>query len=552
MRTLFQSKCPSLIISVLLTLLCGCSKINYNETSPVTILGLDGATWEVIDAMIARGELPGFQKLKRIGSYGELTTFRPTESVSIWTSIATGVDPKRHMVQTFMRRIPGTDKLVSTPSTDRRVPALWNIASQHNRKVLCVKWFASWPAEQINGLMLSSRLEDDCEGYQTYPPELYAEISSYRERSTLSAFPKASKRQTIAIDDDMPLKPGLLQGKNISKTRMFDDTSVWAVGYDLYKKHAPDLFMIYFKSLDRVQHFLWGSHADSQKEDATKETVADAEVMFAWYRYFDSIIERLLQDPDRILIVISDHGFQSRESVSVAHDMYEFNLDLLLNELGFLTRSSAEATEWSTTRAYTLRAYPFDHKYDVNINRQGREPAGIVTSDACDAVVDDITRTLSELKSVDDIPMFTSVAQSDVSDLRCVLNPAISIESHIKINDSIVPVLHWIQSKQWPRGVHIDAPAGILAIAGPGIRQGFNIAKATVFDITPTVLYCLGLPVAKDLQGQCLTNLFPDNQMKKRPVIEIPSYGDRNVESNLLPSDADSRMKAELKALGYI
>ena len=519
---------------------------------PLVLLGIDGASWDVIDDMIARGELPGFQRLKSHGVCGPLETFRPTESVSIWTSIGTGVDPSRHMIQTFMRRIPGTDQLVCTPSTDRRVPALWNIASRSDRTVLCVKWFASWPAEEVNGQMLSSRLEDDAGGLQTYPTDLYKQISDYRDKTILPTFPKPSTRNHIQVDDDQPPKPGMLMGRNRVQERMFDDTSVWLAARDLYRAGKPDLFMIYFKSLDRVQHFLWGAHKQAVRPDATEAQKQDGEVMFAWYRYFDSIIRELMQDPDRILMVVSDHGFQSIESVQQIHDMHDINPDLMLAHLGFLTRTPRDQTDWPHTQAYTTRLLPFSHRIDINLNRIGREPNGIVSDDQVSALVELLTGRLQSIRTTTGTPLFKSIKSAGSPDLICLLDETVSIEDAVLVDDQTVPLTTWIQVKEQPSGVHIDAPPGIFAMIGPGVRKGEWITTASVFDITPSSLYCLGLPIAEDVKGRCLTECFNPGQIRQRPITTVPSYGDRRVDSTLIHSDGDDRLKEELKALGYI
>jgi hypothetical protein len=71
-------------------------------------------------------------------------------------------------------------------------------------------------------------------------------------------------------------------------------------------------------------------------------------------------------------------------------------------------------------------------------------------------------------------------------------------------------------------GIHWSKGA-ILARA-PGLPSGSRIESASMLDITPTILYDLGLPVAADMPGQVLEALFSKARLKKQPVEHIQSY----------------------------
>ena len=49
------------------------------------------------------------------------------------------------------------------------------------------------------------------------------------------------------------------------------------------------------------------------------------------------------------------------------------------------------------------------------------------------------------------------------------------------------------------------APPGVIFLWGGPIRAGARLQSPTVFDVTPTLLYLLGLPVGKDMDGRVLT-----------------------------------------------
>jgi hypothetical protein len=73
-------------------------------------------------------------------------------------------------------------------------------------------------------------------------------------------------------------------------------------------------------------------------------------------------------------------------------------------------------------------------------------------------------------------------------------------------------------------GTHERAPDGFLLAFGAAVEPG-RPARASVLDITPTVLYYLGLPVARDMEGFARTDLFRASFTASRPITFIPTYG---------------------------
>jgi predicted AlkP superfamily phosphohydrolase/phosphomutase len=71
---------------------------------------------------------------------------------------------------------------------------------------------------------------------------------------------------------------------------------------------------------------------------------------------------------------------------------------------------------------------------------------------------------------------------------------------------------------------HGGAPDGVLLVAGEGIRPGATPARASVLDVAPTLLYLLGLPVARDMEGRVLTEILEPEFARQNPVTFIPSY----------------------------
>ncbi|HPQ39829.1 MAG TPA: alkaline phosphatase family protein, partial [bacterium] len=320
-------------------------------------------------------------------------------------------------------------------------------------------------------------------------------------------------------------------------------------GKYVFETYHPDLFMIYLKSTDRVEHFLWGAHTDFEGDPIRKQ---EAEVIFGWYRYYDGLIQQLLADPGRTLMVISDHGMRAQSAVPEPYYIWDIDFDGILELIGYLNRH-AGGTDWDTTRAYTYRHLPYDKSFIVRLNMTGREPRGSVNEDMVLQTVRDVIRGLSALQTSDGRPLFASVGTTDApGEILCRLSDDVTLDDAFESDGQRFIMRDLVIRKGLPRGIHTDAPPGIIAVLGPGIAPGTRVTGASVFDVTPTALHLLNLPTARDFDGRVLIELFDPEYLAAHPVESIPTYGRRTVESRLSSSGGDERMLDELRALGYI
>jgi hypothetical protein len=106
-------------------------------------------------------------------------------------------------------------------------------------------------------------------------------------------------------------------------------------------------------------------------------------------------------------------------------------------------------------------------------------------------------------------------------------------------------------------GGHTNSPDGIFIAAGPGIRQGRLEPAPSCLDIAPTLLSILGMPIAQDLDGRVIHEVFDEGS--GGGTHQIASY--ENVKSmkdetqrsvEVLSSSADAEILRSLKTLGYI
>ena len=291
----------------------------------VIVLGLDGLDPQALDLMMSEGLMPNFARLRQEGAYGKLRAADPMLSPVLWTTIATGKDPSHHGIGHFVAAESEKGDKLPVTSTMRRVEAVWNIASDAGRRVATVGWWATWPPEAVNGLVVSDHtcyhfLLDHGEtgGPQsevTYPAELVDEIRPLIRRPDDISHVEAGRYV------DVP--PGFFE-RNFD---FADDVSHlrWAVatadsyrdiGLELWNGRQPDLLMVYIEGTDSISHLfghlfrardLVGELATQQRRYGT----AVEEI----YRYADELVGHYLavMDRDTTLLVMSDHGFKLGE-----------------------------------------------------------------------------------------------------------------------------------------------------------------------------------------------------------------------------------------------
>ena len=85
-------------------------------------------------------------------------------------------------------------------------------------------------------------------------------------------------------------------------------------------------------------------------------------------------------------------------------------------------------------------------------------------------------------------------------------------------------VVEWILGNREISAYHENAPDGVVFFYGQGIRKGQNIEGVRLIDLAPTVLYYLGLPVGRDMDGVVRSGLFQPEFTAENPVLSIASY----------------------------
>src|SRR5512145_1753864 len=121
----------------------------------VLVLGLDGASFDVVRPLAAAGRLPNLARWMADGASAALHSTVPPVSFPAWSSFATGLDPGAHGLFDFTQKLPGRYRIRFTNATDRRGATLFGRASTAGRRVLALGMPATFPPEPVDGLLVA-------------------------------------------------------------------------------------------------------------------------------------------------------------------------------------------------------------------------------------------------------------------------------------------------------------------------------------------------------------------------------------------------------------
>jgi hypothetical protein len=299
----------------------------------LVLLGIDGATWKVIGPLLERGALPHFARLEREGAcMRRFETLESTDSPVVWTTVATGRDVDDHGIRGFKQTLPDGE-VIPVSSNSRRAVAIWEVASRHGTSVGVVNWWASWPAEEVQGYVISDHaspalaefLVED-QRYWTADRERLAalrrdffplDLAPLLARVWLRPddFPYAEmQRRGDFTDEQMAVLRATPWNRrtaySILKTFYAADLPLMQAAIRLRRERPVRLQMIYLRGPDPVQHYAW-DRVEPEKFARVPATLArDRGMVEGVYRVLDGLLGELLAslEPDTWLIVASDHG----------------------------------------------------------------------------------------------------------------------------------------------------------------------------------------------------------------------------------------------------
>ncbi len=301
----------------------GSSAASAAAARSVFFVGLDGADWQLLEPLMAAGRMPNLARLEREGSGGVLATEQPPLSPILWTTMMTGRSPLEHRVLDFVRFNPVTGDREPIGSDERRVPAVWNLASDAGRKVAVVGLWATFPAEQAKGLLVSNVFlsargsveralspADESGWAEKIRREATDSVDLAAMRRLLPDLSSAEFAAAASSADPFAEKiPGLRQV-------LVQTAIVRRLSVDWLTRHPTRLAAVYFEGTDTIGHLFAPFVAPPLAGVDPVEAARFGPVPGRYYELIDGVIGELAEVARRsgaVLMIASDHGFQWSE-----------------------------------------------------------------------------------------------------------------------------------------------------------------------------------------------------------------------------------------------
>lgn len=559
-----------------------------SKKEKIFVIGLDGATNDLIKPWADEGLLPNLAQIRRDGVRGDLTSIIHPLTAPAWTSFMTGKNPGKHGVFDFIMRKNHAYEMRLVDSTLRDQNTLWKILSEENLRVGVMNIPLNYPPHAVNGWLISWMDAPGVDGTFTYPERLAKEIKDNVGEYIMTVSFHVSLEEYI---------------RQIN--RMIENRS--AVTRYLMDAHPWDFMITLFSATDYVQHAFWKfmdkTHPGYTEEGAKKFGSVILDVYQRVDRELGLILDKL--DDSTTVFIMSDHGAGPLRKVVNLNKWLEINGYLtfrggekgnggiherfrkgLLSLFTALKRKLpdpvkaslkrhmpeirdklesylfASSIDWHRTRAFSVGAYG-----NICLNVKGREPEGIVEGGAeCESLLSEISRKLLELKNPD--------SGEQVVEKVHRREELYSGRFTDRAPDLIVQWTDYAYHSRQRFGeaentLFLDAQAmplsqlemngfhklnGIVMARGQGIKKNVEIKGASILDLAPTILYILGLPIPDTMDGRVLTDIFTEDyqatktlRLTKQETVKGDAEGE-----HLYSDDEEETIKDRLRGLGYI
>lgn len=556
----------------------------------VLFIGLDGATFDVLNPLIDRGLMPRLKQFIEQGVHGPLETTIPPITPTAWVSWMTGKNPGKHGVFEFLLRRKGSGELPDIPVSSRSRDGLpfWDVLGQMGKRAIVTNVPCTYPPGLVNGVMISDFLTPRGRHDFTSPESLIEEIEGKFGPYELYITEVYTKGNVDKILDQLFTE---LEYKT-------------KVNRYLMEQYGWDVFATHYWGTDRFQHELWHLLDETHPFFDRKEHDANIGRAHEYWKAVDSTLGELFDsvDEDATVYLGSDHGFgpikkflcfnvwlieegllvlKSDAMTLFKRALFKLGLtpDLayrsamkmglahLRLSVGVTNRStlmkvanammlSLGDVDWSRTVAFSKGNYG-----QIFINLRGRDTNGIVEPGAeYDSVMRRIIEKLRGLVEPEtrqaligpiwrreDLYTGSHIDQSpDIQFLPSDMANKPLGTLDLTSNKFITPVY----GNSGDHRMH-----GIMLGRGPELRSGVRVEGARIIDYAPTILHSFGVEVPSDMDGRVLEEIFTGQYLAENPVRVSDVAGSDYSAPDKAPEMTDEEseeIRARLRGLGYL
>lgn len=487
------------------------------------VIGLDGATYNVLSDLIDERRLPTLASLIEDGVSGTLDSTVPPATYPAWKCYSTGQHPTKLGFHSFLSFQEGDLEPASTSA-----PEIWNYVSEAGRTAASINMPTTYPASELNGFMTAGYVigGDDW----AYPPEITELLREEFDYRPEVDFPVHTE---LLADDTTEARD---QIRSIMQSRF--DLATFAV--DELDLDFLQLTMYY---TDTYQHFFWNQ----------------PEILHEMWEYVDRELGKLLEKVGETnVFVVSDHGFESL-------DTGIFYLNRWLEREGYLTLEGDGTSglferlslDTQTLASWLERLHMMGLVRTVvpdETRRKVPNPRGeigvdqlaerIVWDDS-DAVMygggiflnaDRLGPRYEQFRT-DLMEQLCSITSPETGDpvLVDAYRPEELYESNSppRDDDEVPDILLLPEDNGFVSPAYasdcwnttdlegrwsVHAKPGVFIASGPDIQAGTS-ADLEIFDVAPTLLHAMDLPVADAIDGDVRRDIFaPGSDPAERPV----------------------------------
>jgi predicted AlkP superfamily phosphohydrolase/phosphomutase len=531
--------------------------------APTVLIGLDGATFTVLDPYMESGVMPNLAALCERGTRAVLRSIMPPLTPPAWTSLVTGKHPGQHGIFDFFQKDePGSVYFSFASSQQVGTSTIWTLASEQQRRVISLNFPLTFPPPPVDGAIVPGgmmpwrQLRLGC-----HPPGLF-------ER--LQELPGFKPREML----DMELEIKAIDGCPEDELADFVELHIrrerrWAeVLRYLMESEPADLTAVMFDGVDKLQHLCWRfidpACRPAHPTDWEREMIALCE---RYFNSLDAVIGEIVASagPEASIVFASDHGFGPTRDVFHVNSWLERNGYLHWadgqdageradTDVGFaeMTRH-VHALDWSRTVAYA--ATPSSQ----GIHLVDRTPGGEdpLPAEVRATLTKEIAAKLSDVRRPHDGAALVEevwTREQAFSGPFEKLGPDISLVLADGGTMSILPSETVVARRPEPRGHH--RWEGIFLAVGPGIRAGESVEELSIVDVAPLLLHQVGLPAPDDMAGSVPEAIFEPGELERRPPLRVaasaPTLAASDVPEVELDPDEQAAVMERLRALGYV
>jgi predicted AlkP superfamily phosphohydrolase/phosphomutase len=533
-------------------------------TAKTFLIGLDGATFSVLDPLMEQGVMPFLKSFLAGGVRAGLRSIIPALTPPAWTSLMTGRTPGQHGVFDFFQLDSRQTRHIRFfNSSDVGCETIFSLASSHGLGVTALNYPSMFPPPRLKGYVVPGWIPWKQLRLACWPEDLLdrfkADVPSFNQRE-LAMDIKLEAKATEGLSDYQEYGPWI--ELHTRRERNWFEILRYLNGRD-----PSALTAILFDGVDKLQHLCWRflCPADGQPLQTEGERHL-RELCLRYFRELDGLLREIcsLAGPDATVILASDHGFGPTVEV--------FHLNTWLEQNGYLGWSEKAASEggqpallgveqvarhtwmldWNRTTAFA--ATPTSNGIHIVVSEDGQSP-GVPR----DQYLSFRQRLMDGLRDFRDPASGEPVVTEIWTREQVFIGPhsEMAPDLTLVLRDgglvSILPGTPTLRPRQTVAGAH--RPVGVFAAAGPGIRQTSNAGELSILDVAPLILHSLGLPVPEEMQGKVPTQVFNPTWIARRPVrydtTQRPAVAATEHGGVMTPEDEQTVLE-RLRDLGYI